>query len=178
MVRGMLGGLSRIAVLLALPLAALAGLWPSAAEAATASAQVNVNIVKPLVLSATGTLNFGTVVVNNMTAPRTIALSPANVLSCGRGTTELVCSGATSVPTYNVQGTNRAVVSIFKNVSLLTNSSDGTKLTLTPTGPASITLTNSGAPGENFAIGGSITLTPTTSAGLYSGVVNVTVDYQ
>jgi spore coat protein U-like protein len=164
--------------MLALPLAALAGLVPSAAAAATATAQVNASVVKPLTFSATGSLNFGTIVVNTLTAPRTISLSPANVLNCGAGAAELVCSGATSVPTYNVQGTNKSVLTIFKTPSLLTNSADGSKLTLTPSGPASVTLTNSGAPGSNFTIGGSITLTPATTAGTYSGVLDVTVEYQ
>ena len=174
MVRRMLGRTTAAGALLALPLAALAG---APASAAQSSATVTVHIVKPLALSSTGSLNFGTITVNSLTAPRTVSLSPQNVLTCG-GSAELICSGATSVPTYNVQGTNRNVISIFKTSTQLTNSSDGSRLTLTPSGPASVTLTNSGAPGINFTIGGSITLTPTTSAGVYSGVVDVTVDYQ
>jgi spore coat protein U-like protein len=174
MVHRMFGGRPSVGALLALPLAALAS---AHAHAATANASVNVNIVKPLALSRTGSLNFGTIVMNSLTGSRTVSLSTTNVLTCGSGG-ELACSGATSVPTYNVQGTNRSVISIFKNVTQLTNTSDGSKLTLTPSGPTSVTLTNSGAPGENFTIGGSITLTPSTSSGLYSGVVDVTVDYQ
>jgi spore coat protein U-like protein len=177
MVAGMLGGLARMAASLAAPVVALAGLCASAAPAATVTAQVNANIVKPLAFTATGSLNFGTIVVNNLTASRTITLSPANVLTCG-GSAELVCSGPTSVPTFNVQGTNKSVLNIFKNVSQLTNTSNGSKLALTPIGQNSVTLTNSGAPGSDFAIGGSITLTPTTTAGTYSGVVDVTVEYQ
>jgi hypothetical protein len=167
-----------MAALAALPLAALAGLCPSPAEAATATAQVNANVIKPLVFTATGSLNFGTIVLNTLTASRTVTLSPANVINCGGGAADIVCSGATSVPTYNVQGTNKSVLNIFKNPSVLTNSADGSKLTLTPLGQASVMLTNSGAPGSNFAIGGSVTLTPTTTAGTYSGVLNVTVEYQ
>jgi len=174
MVRAMAGGPSWTSALLALPLAALA----APAYAATSNATVTVNIVKPVAFSATGSMNFGTIVVGNLTASRTISLSPANVLNCGGGTAELVCSGATSIPTYNVQGTNRSVINIFKNASTLTNSADGSRLTLTPIGPTSVTLTNSGAPGPNFTVGGSITITPITSAGLYSGVVDVTVEYQ
>ena len=174
MVHRMFGRRPSVGALLALPLAALAC---SPASATQSSATVTVHITKPLALSSTGSLNFGTIVMNSLTAPRTVSLSPTNILTCGSGG-ELACSGATSVPTYNIQGTNRSVISIFKNVTQLTNSSDGSKLTLTPSGPTSITLTNSGAPGENFTIGGSITLTPSTSAGLYSGIVNVTVDYQ
>ena len=174
MVHRMFGGRPSVGALLALPLAALAC---SPASAAQSSATVTVHITKPLAFSSTGSLNFGTIVMNNLTAPRTLSLSPTNVLTCGSAG-QLVCSGATSVPTYNVQGTNRNVINVFKNSTQLTNTSDGSKLTLTPSGPTSITFTNSGAPGENFTIGGSITLTPTTSAGIYSGIVDVTVDYQ
>lgn len=174
----MFGGPSRTGALLALPLAALAVLWPSAALGATASAQVKVKIVKPLSLTSTGSLNFGTIVVNNLTAPRTVSLSPANVLDCGSGSAELLCSGTTSVPSYNVVGTNRNIVSIIKPASTLTNADNGATLLLTPLGPSTITLSNSGAQGQYFNIGGAITLTPATGDGLYSGVVNVTVDYQ
>jgi len=160
--------------LLALPMAALAG---TAAQAATATAQVSASVVRPVTFTASGSLNFGTIVVNSLTANRTVSLSPANVLNCG-GSAELICSGATSVPTYNVQGTNKMIITIIKTPSTLRNSLNGATLTLTPIGPTSITLTNSGAPGSNFTIGGSFTITPTTGEGLYSGVVDVTVDYQ
>jgi hypothetical protein len=43
--------------------------------------------------------------------------------------------------------------------------------------PATLLLTNSGAPGIDFAIGGSVTLSSTTSGGTYVGTFNVTVDY-
>jgi spore coat protein U-like protein len=167
-------GWTRIAALLALPFGALAS---TSASAATANATVTVNIVKSLTLTATGSLNFGTIVAGPLTSSQTVSLSPANIITCGSGSV-LACSGATSVPTYNVQGTNKATVSIFKTATQLTNSSDGSRLTLTPLGPSSVLLTNSGAPGVNFTIGGSITIAPTTSAGVYTGVVNVTVDYQ
>ena len=98
-------------------------------------------------------------------------------LTCG-GTTELQCSGTTSVPTYNVRGTNNAVVSIIKTASLLTNANDSTTLSMTPSGAASVTLTNAGAPGTDFNIGGSIVIGSATTDGVYSGFVNVQVDYQ
>ncbi|MCY7279374.1 MAG: DUF4402 domain-containing protein [Sphingomonas bacterium] len=134
-------------------------------------------IIRPLSLTSTGSLNFGTIVLNGVTANRTVALSSANVLTCG-GTTELQCSGTTSVPTYNVRGTNNQVVTIIKTASNLTNAQDGSILSMTPTGAASVTLTNSGAPGLDFNIGGSIVIGAATTDGVYSGTVNVQVDYQ
>ena len=133
-------------------------------------------IIKPLTLTSTGSLNFGTIVMDGVTANRTIALSNLNVVDCASGSTEVVCSGTTSVPTYNVRGTNNQVVNIIKTASTLNGSNGGT-LTLTPTGAASIPLTSSGSPGDDFAIGGSITIAAATVDGLYTGTVNVTVDY-
>jgi hypothetical protein len=50
-------------------------------------------------------------------------------------------------------------------------------LTLVTDAPASIMLTNSGFPGVNFSIGGSVTINSSTQAGTYVGTFNVTVDY-
>lgn len=150
----------------------------AAPVSAGAAAQVKVKIIRPLTLTSSGTLTFGTILLNGLTANRTVALSNANVLNCGGGTAELICSGVTSVPTYNVRGSNQQVVTVIKTASNLTNPANGSTLTLTPTGPATITIPNSGAPGINFTIGGTITITPTTGDGLYSGTVNIQVDYQ
>ena len=133
-------------------------------------------IIRPLTLTSTGALDFGTIVMNGVTANRTISLSNANVVDCGGGSTEVVCSGTTSVPSYNVRGTNNQLVTIHKNASTL-NGSNGGSLTLTPTGPANILLTSSGSPGDDFAIGGDIVVAPATLDGVYTGTVNVTVEY-
>ena len=78
-----------------------------------------------------------------------------------------------------MRGTNNTTVTIIKTASNLTNSSaGGGTLLMSLTGPSAITFTNSGSNGVNFTIGGSITLTPTTRDGVYSGTVNVQVDYQ
>ena len=149
----------------------------AAPVSATTPAQARARIIKPLTLTATGTLDFGTIVMNGVTAPRTISLSAGNVLDCAGGSTEVVCSDPTSVPSYNVRGTQGQVVTVIKNASPLTGSNGGT-LTLTPTGVATVNLTNSGAVGNDFTIGGDITIVPATVDGLYTGSVDVQVDYQ
>jgi hypothetical protein len=165
---------------LTLSLIALSAAAPAVAApvSVTAPVEVRATVVKPLTFTATGTMNFGTILLNGLTANRTISISTANVRDCGGGSAQLICSGATSVPTYNVQGTNKMIVSIIKTASSLTNASTGATLAMTLTGPTTVLLTNSGAPGIDFTIGGSITLTPTTGEGVYSGTVNVQVDYQ
>ena len=150
----------------------------AAPDSATALAQVKVTIVRPLMLTSTGSLNFGTILLNGLTGNRTVSLSTTNVRNCGGGTAELICSGATSVPTYNVRGTNNQTATIIKTATNLVNASTGATLSMTPIGPTSIAFTNSSANGANFTIGAAITLTPTTGDGVYTGSVNVQVDYQ
>ena len=130
-------------------------------------------IIKPLTLTATGTLNFGTIVMNGVTANRTVTLNADTTITCA---TELVCDTNGTVPTYNVRGTNNQLVNIIKNTSTLTGSNGGS-LTLTPVGQANVLLTSSGSPGDNFAIGGSIVIAPATIDGVYTGTVDVQVDY-
>lgn len=170
--------MTKIAKFAAIAAAAFAAVPAMAAPvAATPPATATAKIVRPLTLTSTGSLNFGTIVLNGVTANRTVSLSSANVLTCG-GTTELQCSGTTSVPTYNVRGTNNQVVTIIKTASNLTNANDATTLSMTPLGAASVTLTSAGAPGIDFNIGGSIVIGTATTDGVYSGTVNVQVDYQ
>ncbi|MFC7536252.1 DUF4402 domain-containing protein [Sphingomonas sp. GCM10030256] len=163
--------------------AAVAGLVLAATPAAAAPAgaatpaKANARIIKPLSLTATGVLNFGTIVMNGVSANRTIKLSDANVLDCAGGSTEVVCDATTTtVPTYTVKGTQGQTVTVTKTASPLTGSNGGT-LSLLPTGPASVFLANSGTVGSTFAIGGEITIAADTLDGVYSGDINVTVDY-
>ena len=147
---------------------------------ATTPATARARIVKPLSLTATGMLDFGVIVIpaTGVSALRTVTLSDANVRDCTTlGGGELTCgTDVTSVPTYNVQGTNGQVVRVIKTASALTGSNGGT-LAFRPTGTDTVTLTNSGAPGSNFAIGGEIDIVPGTVDGTYTGNINVTVDY-
>jgi spore coat protein U-like protein len=70
------------------------------------------------------------------------------------------------------------VVQISAPSVTLINQSDPTKtLTLTVDRPSTVTLTSSGIPGVDFSLGGSISLSSTTSDGTYAGTINVTVDY-
>lgn len=147
------------------------------AYAATVTASITANNVKPLVLTKLQDLNLGTVTLGpGSWSNATVALSQAGVLSCGNA--NILCSGATLVAQYNVQGSNQQTVRISApNVSLVNQSDSTQTLTLVTSAPASVFLTNSGAPGVNFSVGGSVTVNSTTAAGTYVGTFNVTVDY-
>jgi len=148
------------------------------AGAVTQSATVKVNVVKPLTLTALQNMDLGTLTLAGGTWTNvTVGISRAGVLICGNS--NVVCSGSTSVARFNVTGTNKEVVLITAPNVTLTNQADSTQtLTLTVDNPGSVTLTSSGAPGINFDLGGSLTLSSTTADGTYTGTMNVTVDYQ
>jgi hypothetical protein len=167
--------MTKLVKIAALAAAAFAAVPAVAAPVGVTGAppSASARIIRPLTLTATGSLDFGTIVLNGITADRTVTLNADATITCA---TELVCAATGLVPTYNVRGTQGQTVNIIKNTSTLTGSNGGS-LTLTPVGAASVLMTNSGSPGENFAIGGSITIGTGTADGVYTGTVNVQVDY-
>jgi hypothetical protein len=157
----------------------LGGLAAAAApaRAATVVAAVTANNVKPLLLTKLQDLDLGSVTLGpGVWSNATVSLSQAGVLGCANA--NITCSGATMVSQYNVQGSNQQTVRISAPNVTMVNQSDSTQtLTLVSDAPATLYLTNSGFPGVNFSIGGSVTLNSTTAAGTYVGTFNVTVDY-
>ena len=149
-----------------------------AASAATVSAQVTANNVKPLVISKIQDFNLGSITLGmGVWSNATVSLSQAGTLSCANA--NVTCSGATTVAQYNVQGSKQSVVQITAPNVTLVNQSDSTQtLTLVTDAPATLVLANSGFPGSNFSVGGSVTVNSTTASGTYAGTFNVSVDYQ
>ncbi|MEO6113133.1 MAG: DUF4402 domain-containing protein [Sphingomicrobium sp.] len=143
-------------------------------RAASVKVAVKAKVVKPLVLKVKQDLDFGQIALPGTPGTRIVSISQSGVLTCGAG---LTCSGAARQAIFNVSGSNGQVARISTAPSNLTNGSGGT-IVFTPSAAASVTFTNSGNGGLDFGVGGSIPLTSTTSDGLYSGTVEVTVDYQ
>ena len=147
------------------------------ASAATITAQASASVVKPLILTKVQDFELGTIVLKNGTYSNAIvSLSRTGAFSCS---SNLVCTGAVRVAQYNVSGTNNRTVLISAPNVTMVNKNESTKtLTLVVDSPGSVLLTNSGPPGMNFSLGGSMTLSSTTASGDYVGTFNVTVDYQ
>lgn len=148
---------------------------PAFAASPNQNATATARILRPLVLEWRQDFDLGTIVLSGA-APfsATVGIDQAGALTCPASVT---CSGTTSTARYNVAGTNNQWVDITAPDVTLTNGT-GDTLLLTVDAPASIQLSNAGAPGNDFDIGGSIDLTDTTPDGVYSGVFNVTADYQ
>lgn len=167
----------RIYPLCAFLLGVLTGAPGAVCNAATVTTIVTANSVKPLIITKVQDLNLGTVTLgpglwNNVS----VAVSQTGVLNCT--SPNVTCSGAVQAAEYDVQGTGQQTVQISAPNVILTNQSDpGQTLTLRTDAPASIVLKNSGLPGTKFWIGGSVTLSSSTSSGTYVGTFNVTVNY-
>ena len=162
----------------AICMALLAAPAAAAPSGATVNATVKASVVKPLSLTASQDLDLGTIVLGGgIWSGATVSITRAGVFSCANANT--TCSGTRRVANYRVAGTNKQTVQITAPNATLVNQSDSTKtLTLVMDAPASVALPNSGNPGVDFTVGGSITLSSTTAGGLYAGTMNITVDYQ
>jgi hypothetical protein len=165
-------------------IAAVAALALTATPAFAAPVSPNQNatatarIVKPLTLTWVQDLNLGTILLSGagVWGGAVVGVSQAGVLSCANA--NVTCSGAVQQARYNVRGTNNQVVTITAPNVTLTNANDPLQtLLMTVSNPGTVTLTSSGAPGNDFNLGGSITVASTTGDGVYSGTFNVTVDY-
>jgi hypothetical protein len=165
-------GLTTLLVTLA-PVAAAAPAHAANSQVAT----VNATVVKPLTLKWVQNLDLGTIVLGPGTwSGATVGISRTGAFSCTNA--NVTCTGATKVAKYNASGTNNQTVRITAPNVTLVNQNDPTKtLILAVDSPGSILLTNSGNPGIDFSLGGSISLSSSTAGGVYSGTFNVTVDY-
>lgn len=157
--------------------ACAAAAFGAPARAATVTASVKAKVVKPVVIESVQDLDLGTILLGPGTwSGAKVSLSQNGVLACSAS---LACSGATQVAIYNVSGSQGETVAInVPNVTLVNQSNAAATVTFVPDSPKTVVLTNSGNPGKNFSIGGSISVDSTTADGDYVGTFNVTADYQ
>ena len=145
----------------------------TSANAAQITAATSANIVKPVQLTKLQDMDYGTLLVSNYVGTRNVVMSRAGALTCPA---EITCSGATKQARFNVQGTNKMVVGISVTSAGLVNG--GNTIPFTPDVVTSVTLTNSGAPGTDVDIGGTLTVNGSIPGGLYTGTLTITADYQ
>lgn len=167
---------------------------PGQAQAVTASATVSAKIVKPLVLTGGGTISIGTLITpSTATFSNTFTIQPALTQTGTYCQTGFTCTGTPAAAMFNIQGTNNTPFNLTVPLTVtLTNTSwtgGGAAPTMTlnttnsvaannATGVYVMTVPNSGAPGRDFYVGGSVTITQATEGGSYSGTFTVTADYQ
>lgn len=154
--------------------ALLGAMTVSHAQAASTTIQANAKVMKSLALTTRQNLDFGTITLSGTPGTVMVSINMAGTVTCPSGVT---CAGTARPAILNVSGSKSQSVRIVVAPTNLINAADGSSLPFTPIAPASLTLTNSGAPGTDFNVGGSIAV-PSTADGTYSGNVEVTVDYQ
>jgi len=141
--------------------------------------EAKARIIKPLTLKSVRGLDFGTIVMGAVAAGgETVSLSAAGVRSCGAG--GLTCDPSTPGATarFNVTGTQGQVIKVSSPTpTVKLTGSNGGELTFTYAFPPNFTMSNSGTIGDNFDVGGSITIVPATVDGVYAGEIDVQVDY-
>ncbi|NJC04883.1 hypothetical protein GGQ97_000676 [Sphingomonas kaistensis] len=169
-------------ILVAAALAAVAAASPAAAQNATSAsprALAGARLIKPLTLTALRDLNFGTIVMGTISGDQTVSISGAGVVGCGAPGGGLTCAGTPVSAGYRITGTQGQVVTISSAAASfpLTGSNGGT-LAFTPSFPASLTLGNSGSPGNDFNVGGSVVINSSSVDGVYSGQIDIQVAYQ
>ncbi len=155
--------------------AALTALALSAgtAHAATASASAKAKILKQITVAKTADLDFGTIVSG--TSASTVIVSTGSARTCGTG---LTCTGTVTAASFDVSGTNNAVVTVTgDNTVALANGTGGTMSASLTRSATTLTLTNA-AVGGTFQVGGTLSLAANQADGAYTGTFNVTVDYQ
>lgn len=165
----------RFQIVPGLLVAGLAASMPLApAHGAETTIRASAKVVKSLTLTKKQDLDFGMVTLSGSAGTYTVSMGMDGVLICPIGAT---CAGTPTPGIMNVQGSNKNIVRISVSAASLVNDLDGSSISFTPDAPTSITLANSGAPGTDFNIGGSIEV-PASADGTYAGNVQVTVEYQ
>lgn len=151
------------------------GVTSTAAQAASTTATAKARILRQITLTNTSDLEFATI-VSGATAG-SVAVSTAGTRTCP---TALTCTGTTTAANFNIQGTNNAVVLIGGDNSVsLSNGSGGTMSASLDYSTNSVTLTaGPGSVGGSFTVGGTLSVGATQAEGTYSGIFNVTANYQ
>lgn len=152
------------------------------AHADTATADATAEVLDALVLTNNGALDFGTMVVSGA---GNVVLAADGTLDCTDP--DIVCSGTTNVAGFDVAGTAAKDVTVnlpaasvpLRHPSYTPATAAQHEITLdtftsTATG-GQVTLDATGA--ATFDVGGTITLTGSEAAGVFSGQFDVSVEY-
>ena len=180
-------------ILFAAAVIATAGLAPTGAQAASGTITAKANVLKPLQMTGGGTVDFGTIVT-----PSTASFSGTFIIDASASQTStfcasgFACTGTPAAAVFNLHGSNNnnITLNVPTTVTLTLQGATGTPPTLTFTtknsvsatnsanGNYTIQLPNSGSPGKDFYVGGSVTIDQATVGGSYQGTFTVTADYQ
>jgi spore coat protein U-like protein len=146
-----------------------------AQASASASANASVQVIAPITITPSGTLNFGRVVLDGSTTDAIITVAPGGTSAASISNATEVAGGTVSTPSFHVGGEVGQGYTI-----VLTPAFTGATLSALKTSLASNALTNTVAAdaSNDFTVGGTLTIPAKKAAGTYGGTVGVTVTYQ
>lgn len=143
----------------------------SAAQAASATGTAKAKILRQITLTSASELQYATI-ISGATAS-TVAVSTAGTRTCG---SSLTCTGTPTAASFNVTGTEGAVVVVSGDSAVTLNGSLGGTMTSSLSySAATVTL---GATGGSFQVGGTLNVGANQASGDYSGTFNVSANYQ
>jgi len=154
-------------------------------DASTALAK----IIKPMTLTQTSALNFGT--INLLTGAGKVTLAPSAAISYFDGVVDGGVGDNPTTPAYAVAGTRNSTYALTlpANNSVIVEDKDGAFMKIndfTASFGASSTIVSAKADlvsllsdigADSFKVGGTLEVGATQAAGLYAGTFRVSVDY-
>lgn len=143
----------------------------------TQTATVNAEIVETIEVSAEGALNFGSF---------TTSIASATVTLSADGTTrtfsaddmEITSQPTFGVPTFTVSKDSETTYGISLAATTNPTMGTGTDATSMTLSGLNSTLLASGNSDDEFSVGGVLTVPADQAAGIYGGLVTVTVTYE
>ena len=142
------------------------GFGASAAQAAEASAEATVKILRPLTVKNDQKLDFGVVIPG--AAAGTVRVAKDGVRTC----TAVTCTKASTAATFTATGTSGELVNVTWDPTVtLTSGTQSMKVTLDANPGTQLTLAGTAATGgtANYAIGGTLDVASNQAEGTYSG---------
>lgn len=150
----------------------------TASEAATRAAVTRVRTVRPIVITVTRNLDFGTMV--NAATAGTVTIAPATDARTRTGGVTLLGGGAPGAARFAVNGTPSRPVQVTlgprPTLTRVSGTETMTMATLTMNGGINRTLTAAGA--LDLRVGGRLNVAANQVPGNYVGTFTVTVDYR
>ena len=148
--------------------------YPTAASAASVTANASANVITPLVISETSGMNFGDVSVG--TIGGTVVLDAGGGRSV-TGDAEAVLGGTEAAGSYSLTGEGAKAYTITFPVNATILSGGNSMIVDNFTHNAGATPALTGGSGA-FNVGATLNIGPGQAPGLYSGTYTLTVNYQ
>jgi len=146
-----------------------------AQTSADGTADVNAEIVKPISITSTGTLDFGTFTTPE-TGTGTVTIDPTDdSRSFSVTDMELTSLSTIGLPVFTVSKDTDATYGVTLAVTDAPEETGGSSLTLDN---LSTNINETGNTAASFKVGGRLNVPSTQTEGIYTGKVTVTVTYE